>query len=172
MTDNHKTPAFAAFDEYLRQGDGDRAQKAAHWQTAIGLQAVDGLSTSDYLHQTARRHIEGEIDIDKAGELLRTYYQSKIQRDSDDARRREAEGQSAMIVAENDSKCNNCTLNCTLDELALLKVIENNPRATQKEIAASIGKSERTVKTMTVSLSRRGIIIRKNGKRNGYWERK
>jgi len=60
-------------------------------------------------------------------------------------------------------------LNCTLEELALLNFIKEKPNATQKEIAAHIGKSERTVKTMTVKLSEQGIMERKNGRRNGYW---
>ena len=77
-----------------------------------------------------------------------------------------AETQSAT---ENTPKCNICTLNCTLEELALLNFIKEKPNATQKEIAAHIGKSERTVKTMTVKLSEQGIIERKNGRRNGYW---
>ena len=55
-------------------------------------------------------------------------------------------------------------------ELALLNFIREKPNATQKEIAAHIGKSERTVKTMTVKLSKQGIIERKNGCRNGYWD--
>lgn len=50
------------FDEYLRQGEPSKKAKAANWQTAIGLQAVDGLQVSDYLLQTARRHIEGEME--------------------------------------------------------------------------------------------------------------
>ena len=54
-----------------------------------------------------------------------------------------AETQSAT---ENTPKCNICTLNCTLEELALLNFIKEKPNATQKEIAAHIGKSERTVK--------------------------
>ena len=62
-----------------------------------------------------------------------------------------------------------CTLNCTLEELALLNFIKEKPNATQKEIAVYIGKSERTVKTMTVKLSVQGILERKNGRRNGYW---
>ncbi len=45
-----------------------------------------------------------------------------------------------------------------------------NPSATQKEIAAAIGKSERTVKTITVALQEKQIVKRVNGKRNGYWE--
>lgn len=30
------------FDEYIRQGEPDKKEKAYIWQTAIGLQAVDG----------------------------------------------------------------------------------------------------------------------------------
>lgn len=69
-----------------------------------------------------------------------------------------------------DSKCNICTLNCTLEETAVLNFLRKQPKATQKEIAAHIGKSERTVKTITVNLTEKGIIERKNGKRNGFWE--
>ena len=44
---------YIDFDEYIRQGEPDKKEKAAIWQTAIGLQAVDGLKTSDYLKETA-----------------------------------------------------------------------------------------------------------------------
>ena len=60
--------------------------------------------------------------------------------------------------------------NCTLEETAVLQIIQRNPRATQKQIAEAIGKSERTVKTITVNLTQKAIIIRRNGKRDGYWE--
>ena len=60
--------------------------------------------------------------------------------------------------------------NCTLEEIAVLRVIRQNPAATQKYIATEIGKSERTVKSITVRLTEQGILVRKNGKRNGYWE--
>lgn len=36
-------------------------------------------------------------------------------------------------------------------------------------MATIIRKSERTVKRITTALTERGIIERKNGKRNGYW---
>ena len=39
-----------------------------------------------------------------------------------------------------------------------------------REIAAEIGKSERTVKTITIALQEKNILRRVNGKRNGYWE--
>lgn len=40
-------------EEYIRQGEPDRAEKSAAWQTAIGLQAVDNLQISEYLLETA-----------------------------------------------------------------------------------------------------------------------
>ena len=40
---------FLEFDEYIRQGEPNQQERAAIWRTAIGLQAVDGLQTSDYL---------------------------------------------------------------------------------------------------------------------------
>ena len=86
------------FDEYIRQGEPNKKEKASIWQTAIGLQAVDGLQTSDYLKQTARKHIEGEIDIDKARQLIKSYYQSKTQREPDDDEKQEADKVSANIT--------------------------------------------------------------------------
>lgn len=60
--------------------------------------------------------------------------------------------------------------NCTLGEVAVLRIVQKNLTATQKEIAVEIGKSERTVKTITVNLQKEGILQRVNGKRNGRWE--
>jgi len=57
-----------------------------------------------------------------------------------------------------------------LEEVAVLRVIQINPYATQKEIAAEIGKSERTVKSITVRLQEEDILHRVGGKRNGRWE--
>ena len=74
--------------------------------------------------------------------------------------------QSARMGVELPSKCKNCTL----EEVAVLRIIHENRSATQKEIAAAIGKSERTVKSITVALQEKLIIKRVNGKRDGYWE--
>lgn len=73
---------------------------------------------------------------------------------------------SAKIGEELPPKCKNCTL----EEVAVLRIVQKNRYATQKEIAAEIGKSERTVKTITVALQDKQILKRVNGKRNGYWE--
>ena len=66
-------------------------------------------------------------------------------------------------------KCKSCTLNCTLGELAVLRLIADNPRITQKDLAAVIGISERTVKTRTVELQAKGLLQRVGGRRNGEW---
>lgn len=341
-------------DEYIRQGEADRAEKSAAWQTAIGLQDVDGLQTSDYLLETAKEHIEGKIDIATAQKRIRSYYEQRNERltaeqdtmEADIVASRIAEllaektfqfspaklqsihrrlfagvfksaGQyrtynitkkewvlngntvfyasfdsirdtldydfnqekefsyagldatqaikhiamfisgiwqihpfcegntrttavfmikylqtfgfsvSNQVFADNSwyfrnalvranyndlqnnihattvfleqfienlltganhdlknrymhidyteksqsatsevSKCKNCTL----EDLAILREISNNPSITQKALADTIGRSERTVKSRTVELQEKGLLRRKNGKRNGQWE--
>ena len=343
------------FEEYIRQSELHKREKGYAWLTAIGLQAVDGLKTSNYLRETARQHIEADITIEEVKQLVNSYYESKTARKNVEDRTEEADKVSTRITellseqsftfspleyiaihrrlfegiyehagkirdynitkkewvldgetvlyagadsiretlnydfarekeydyryhdtaeavihfaqfvsnlwqihpfgegnirttavfiikylrtfgfdisnetfandswyfrnalvranynnmpkgifattqyleaffrnlilgeqnelknrylhmstefqsaTEHTQKCNICTLNCTLEELALLNFIKEKPNATQKEIAAHIGKSERTVKTMTVKLSAQGIIERKNGRLNGYW---
>ena len=72
------------FESYIRGSEPDKKEKASAWKTAIGLQAVDGLQTSDYLKDTARKHIEGDISIDEVKKLIYGYYQSKTARTTDD----------------------------------------------------------------------------------------
>lgn len=351
------------FEEYIRQSEPHKWEKGYAWQTAIGLQAVDGLKPSEYLKEKARQHIEGDITIDEVKQLVDSYYKSKVARSSSEDRTEEADKVSARIteilsentftfspieylaihrhlfegifshagqirdynITKNEwvlkgatvlyasagsiretleydfsqekifdyknlnideairhiarfvsgiwqihafgegntrttavftikylhtfgfnfsnetfanhswyfrnalvranyndltkgvyatteflekffrnlilneqnelknrnlqideiekeaiqsakqtdmdiPKCKNCTLDCTLEEIAVLNYLKEKPNATQKEIAQHIGKSERTVKSMTVNLSERGIIERKNGRRNGFWE--
>lgn len=351
------------FEEYIRQSEPHKREKGYAWQTAIGLQAVDGLKPSEYLKEKARQHIEGDITIDEVKQLVDSYYKSKVARSSSEDRTEEADKVSARIteilsentftfspieylaihrhlfegifshagqirdynITKNEwvlkgatvlyasagsiretleydfsqekifdyknlnideairhiarfvsgiwqihafgegntrttavftikylhtfgfnfsnetfanhswyfrnalvranyndltkgvyatteflekffrnlilneqnelknrnlqideiekeaiqsakqtdmdiPKCKNCTLDCTLEEIAVLNYLKEKPNATQKEIAQHIGKSERTVKSITVNLSERGIIERKNGRRNGFWE--
>lgn len=40
---------MSEYDKYIRQGESEKAEKARIWQTAIGLQDVDGLKTSEYI---------------------------------------------------------------------------------------------------------------------------
>ena len=66
-----------SLSEYLRAKEPGKAELARLWRTAIGLQKVDGLTPSQYLIDTARRNIEGEITIAEAGEIIGEYYKSK-----------------------------------------------------------------------------------------------
>lgn len=89
---------YTSLEEYIRQGEPDKKAKASIWRTAIGLQQVDGLKTSDYLKETAIKHIEGEINIDQARDLIKSYYQSKTNREPDDEETQEADKVSANIT--------------------------------------------------------------------------
>ena len=77
--------------------------------------------------------------------------------------------QSAQNRANNGPKSKTCTLDCTLEEHFVLEFLKANPKATQKEIAINIKKSDRTVKTITSNLQKKNLLERKNGKRNGFW---
>ena len=89
---------YLNFDEYIRQGEPSQREKAGYWQTAIGLQAVDGLKVSSYLQNTACRHIEGDITIDEARELVNQYYITKTAHDANDDDKEEADRVSSNIV--------------------------------------------------------------------------
>lgn len=60
-------------NEYICQGEPEQVEKSEAWQIAIGLQQVDGLTTSDYLLNTAKDHIEGKIDIKEAQKRIHSY---------------------------------------------------------------------------------------------------
>ena len=93
MSDKH----YPDFDEYIRQGEPSQREAAYAWSTAIGLQEVDGLKTSEYLKDLARRNIEGELSMDEVGELLDSYYKSKSAREAKDDDNEEADKASKNI---------------------------------------------------------------------------
>lgn len=61
------------------------------------------------------------------------------------------------------------TLECTLEELAILKLLYKNPSIKQKELVAETGKSLSTVKRIMESLQKKDYIRRVDGKRYGKW---
>ena len=65
------------FDKYYEAPEPGRRERAYGWATAIGLQDVDGLKPSQYLIDTAKRHIEGEISQEDARRLVDEYYETK-----------------------------------------------------------------------------------------------
>ena len=60
-----------------KEGELTQKEKAKMWQTAIGLQEVDGLKPSKYLIDVAKEHIEGSITIEKAKIKIDEYYKRK-----------------------------------------------------------------------------------------------
>ncbi len=85
------------FEEYIRQGEPNKAEKAKDWKTAIGLQKVDGLKPSDYLIETARQNIEGDITIEEVKQRIDSYYKQHPIK-NDENRTEEADKVSARIT--------------------------------------------------------------------------
>lgn len=73
MKDIKKDP----FEEYIKNLPPSRKELGQAWSMAIGLQDVDRLKPSEYLYETAKKNIDGEITVDEAGELIDSYYESK-----------------------------------------------------------------------------------------------
>ena len=92
-----KMNMMSDFDEYIRQGEPDKKEKGVIWQTAIGLQQVDGLKPSAYLIKTAIQNIEGDITLEEVKKRIDAYYKKQVKRD-DDNRTEEADKVSARIA--------------------------------------------------------------------------
>ena len=89
------------FEEYLRQGEPNKAEKAKVWKTAIGLQQVDGLKPSEYLITIAKQNIDGDISIEEVKQRIDSYYiQHPVKNDSNNNQDRteEADKVSARIA--------------------------------------------------------------------------
>lgn len=79
MDDLRKDP----FEEYRRESEPGKRERYESWRTAIGLQAVDALVPSDYLLETAKRHIEGELSINQVKDLITSYYEENPKNDKE-----------------------------------------------------------------------------------------
>ncbi len=94
MEDINKDP----FQEYTKCSEPDKAYKGYVWNTAIGLQAVDGLNPSKYLVDTAIQNIEGKITLKEARSLIDSYYEEKSCQSEDGKRIEEADKVSSRIA--------------------------------------------------------------------------
>ena len=89
---------YKDLNAYIRLGEPKKEEKTLAWQTAIGLQAVDGLNTSEYLLETAKDNIEGKITISEANDRIITYYAEKNDRKAIEDGTREADIVSGRIA--------------------------------------------------------------------------
>lgn len=86
------------FEEYKKQGEPEKLQKAENWGVAIGLQQVDNLTPSKYLIEVAKDNIEGKISIDEAGEQVSQYYKKNPAKTLKEHNEKEADEISARIA--------------------------------------------------------------------------
>ena len=94
MSDIKKDP----FEEYIKNLPPTGKELGQAWRTAIGLQDVDGLKPSEYLYETAKKNIDGEISIDEAENLINSYYESKSGRTEAETRTEEADKVASRIA--------------------------------------------------------------------------
>ncbi|MBQ9276993.1 MAG: Fic family protein [Clostridia bacterium] len=98
LEDDTKDP----FEEYQIVGDISKRERSYAWYTAIGLQAVDGLKTSEYLKDTAVKSIEGKISLDEAQSLIESYYKSDRKTETPDTQEADiVSSRIATILSEN-----------------------------------------------------------------------
>lgn len=99
MSDEQKY-TIQGLDEYIRQGEPQQRERSEAWKVAIGLQQVDRLQTSEYLLDTAKRHIEGDISIGEVKELIDSYYKSAAGRKEVEGDRTEEADKVAARITE------------------------------------------------------------------------
>lgn len=86
--------------KYIKQGEPNEVEKTKNWETAIGLQDVDGLKPSKYLIETAKEHIEGNIDIKEVENRINQYYKVLDERKSFESEDNEEADKVAVRIAE------------------------------------------------------------------------
>lgn len=89
---------MSEFEEYKKLGEPDKREKSEIWETAIGLQQVDGLRPSKYLIHTAKSHIEGDITFEDVKNQLSSYYKEKPAKTDSEKEELEADIVSARIA--------------------------------------------------------------------------
>lgn len=86
--------------KYIKQGEPTQVEKTRNWETAIGLQEVDGLKPSKYLVETAKEHIEGKIELEEAKERINNYYKVLNDRKSEEKEDSEEADKVSVRITE------------------------------------------------------------------------
>ena len=81
-----------------------------------------------------------------------------------------ADKSTSKSISPKVSKYQFDTLNCSLEELAVLERVTQNQSIKQRELVSATGKSIATVKRLITSLQDKNYIRIENGKRYGKWE--
>ncbi len=97
---NKKEKWNLELSEYIIQGEPSRVEKTKTWGTAIGLQEVDGLKPSEYLIETAKEHIEGNIDLKEVENRINNYYKVLDNRKAEEVENSEEADKVAVRITE------------------------------------------------------------------------
>ena len=130
------------YSEYLIQGEPDKRDRVRNWMAAIGLQDVDGLTPSNYMLETVRRNIEGEITIDEVSRLVDEYYSTQ----------------------ENELSTQETTAERIIAE------IRKHAFTTGQQLAEVIGITPDGIKKQLDKLKKAGIIRHVGATKKGHWE--
>jgi len=136
------------FEEYLRQGEPNKVEKAKVWKMAIGLQQVDGLKPSDYLFFKNLLLSQNHILIKRE---MYVHYIDLVNTQNDPVK--EANDLVNDLVKSN-----------------ILHCIKQNPKAKYIEIANETGYSVSTIKRHIQELKKRGLLERIGSDKTGYWK--
>lgn len=86
--------------EYIKQGELSQVEKTKTWETAIGLQDVDGLKPSKYLIENVKEHIEGNIDLQEVEQRINEYYKVLGNRKVEETENSEEADKVAIRITE------------------------------------------------------------------------
>ena len=81
-----------------RVQESGRKEKETAWVTAIGVQAADGLRTSEILWQIAQKNIDEKISIDEANDQIKGYYYERNALNASDPEKEDADKAAANIA--------------------------------------------------------------------------
>ena len=75
-----------------------RSEIEAAWSAAIGIQAADGLRTSEYLWQISQKNISGKLSLEEAEDQIRGYYFERNSQDLSDPEKEDADKSAINIT--------------------------------------------------------------------------
>ena len=159
---SYDDPTLKEFAGYFKAKEPGRRERADAWATAIGLQKVDGLSTSRFLVETAKEHIEGRITQAQARRRIRDYYAAK------DETPRELKALSDRVPKGGRKRWSEKGGQKTRDRL--IKLLGANPHLSREGLSAALGICPSAVQKHLAKLKKDNRLRRIGPDKGGHWE--